>query len=97
MARNQLFVVTTYDIPDDKRRLKVAKALLDSGGVRVQRSVFEYHITTRNFERLQARLKSLVDTELDSVRHYILCETCVPRTIMLGTAELTEEPGLLIL
>lgn len=97
MARNQLFVVTSYDIPDDKRRLKVAKALLDSGGVRVQRSVFEYHITPRNFERLQARLAGLVDVECDSVRHYLLCDACVPRTIMVGLATLTEEPGLIII
>ena len=97
MARNQLFVVTSYDIPHDKRRLKVAKALLDSGSVRVQRSVFETHITQRNFDRLQARLAKLIDVEQDSLRHYLLCDACVPRTIMLGTATLTDAPGLIII
>jgi len=50
-----MFVVISYDIADDRRRLKVAQTLLDFGGERVQRSVFECYITERNYERLQRR------------------------------------------
>ncbi len=41
MAKNTHFVVVAYDIPDDKRRLKVMNTLLDYGGTRVNYSVFE--------------------------------------------------------
>jgi len=38
-----MLYVISYDIPDDERRLKVAKILLDFGR-RVQYSVFEAHL-----------------------------------------------------
>lgn len=92
-----LFVVISYDIPDDKRRLKLAKVLLDYGCERVHRSVFECYIELRDFERLQRRLQRLVDLEADSLRYYILCESCRPRAICIGQARPTPEPGLLII
>ena len=92
-----MFVVISYDIPDDKRRLKVAKLLLDFGGERVQRSVFECHITAEHLARLSARLQRLCQTEADSVRLYFLCESCRPKAQLYGVATPTEEPGLRII
>jgi CRISPR-associated protein Cas2 len=40
------FVVVSYDITDDKRRVRMAKTLLGYGQ-RVQYSVFEAHLTQR--------------------------------------------------
>lgn len=91
------FVVVSYDIPDNKRRLKAAKLLLDFGGQRVQRSVFELYITPQHLERLQARLAKLHKAEEDSIRFYFLCATCRPKVIYLGLAQPIEEPGLRIL
>jgi len=92
-----MFRVIRYDIPDNKRRLKVAKTLLDNGGERVQLSVFECHITPRYYERLRQRLERLYKAEEDSLRFYVLCETCQPKTVYMGVAKPIEEPGLPII
>jgi CRISPR-associated protein Cas2 len=92
-----MFILVSYDIMDNKRRLKIANTLLDFGGERVQYSVFECYITDRNFERLQARLTKLMNKEEDSIRIYTLCETCRPKSLRLGVAKVVEAPGLRIL
>ncbi|MDI9548272.1 MAG: CRISPR-associated endonuclease Cas2 [Chloroflexota bacterium] len=92
-----MFVVISYDIPDNKRRLKIAKTLQDFGGERVQLSVFECYTTPRNLERLQQRLQRILSEEQDSVRFYTLCETCRGKTLYLGRAKPIDEPGLRII
>lgn len=91
-----MFVVISYDIADDKRRLKTARLLLDFGAARVQNSVFECHLTPPHLERLRARLARLHKPEEDSIRIYHLCESCRPKAILIGLAQPTPEPGLLI-
>lgn len=95
--RNRLFMVVSYDIPDDRRRLKVARLLLDYGAQRVQRSVFECFITPRHGEQLRARLEKQCDPDEDSLRLYTLCENCRPRILLIGQAQPPDEPGLLII
>ena len=92
-----MFIVISYDIPDNKRRTKIASVLLDYGGERVQRSVFECYITPRNLERLQQRLQRIYDEESDSIRFYLLCENCRPRAVLMGISQPSEEPGLRII
>jgi len=92
-----MFVIVSYDVPDDRRRLKMAKLLLDFGGVRVQRSVFELYIELRAFDRLHGRLVRLHVAEEDSIRFYQLCESCRPKLQYLGQAHPIDEPGLLII
>lgn len=92
-----MFVVVSYDVADDKRRVKMARVLLDFGAERVQRSVFECYIEPRQFERLQQRLRRWLDGEQDSVRFYVLCESCRPRAECWGAARPSEEPGLRII
>jgi len=41
-----MLIVVSYDIPDDRRRLQLSKALKDFGK-RVQWSVFECHLDDR--------------------------------------------------
>ena len=92
-----IFVVISYDIGNDRRRLKTANLLMDFGGKRVQRSVFEGYITARNLKRLKRKLQELIDEENDSVRLYFLCESCRSRLVCMGAAEPIEEPGLRII
>lgn len=92
-----MFVVISYDIGNDRRRLKAANLLLDYGGERVQRSVFECYIIANHLKRLQQRLEDLIDEESDSVRLYVLCESCRPRAVCMGAAKPTDEPGLRII
>ena len=71
-----MFVLVSYDIPNDKRRTRVMKALKDFG-TRVQYSVFECDLTAEQLLRLRQRLRGLVNPKEDDVRLYFLCESCV--------------------
>lgn len=64
-----------YDITDDRRRADVAK-VLEGRGLRVQDSVFELFLDSREKQALQQLLAGLVDLAVDSVRLYPLCSFC---------------------
>jgi CRISPR-associated protein Cas2 len=81
-----MFVVVSYDISDDKRRLQVMKTL-EGFGNRAQYSVFECRLKRQDLKRLRRRLQGLIRKEEDDVRFYLLCEQCVERIIPLGKAE----------
>jgi CRISPR-associated protein Cas2 len=82
-----MFVVVSYDIPDDRRRTRVMKTLKDFGA-HVQYSVFECDLDAREYERLRQRLKKLVEEKEDDVRFYTLCADCLPRTKIMGRGKL---------
>lgn len=84
------FVVVSYDVPDDRRRQKLAQVLLDHGS-RVQYSVFECVLTPKQWERLRKRIEAIVDEERDRVRFYHLCEACVGRIELLGEGKIEED------
>lgn len=85
-----MFVVVSYDIPDDKRRLKVMK-MLQGFGHHAQYSVFECRLKRQDLRRLQKGLKALIREEEDDVRLYLLCEQCVPRIVPMGKATVAPE------
>jgi CRISPR-associated protein Cas2 len=68
-----MFIVISYDIPDDRRRTKVMKALKDFGQ-HVQYSVFECDLKRDDYARLRQRLKKLVNPRQDNVRFYVLSQ-----------------------
>jgi CRISPR-associated protein Cas2 len=65
------FYVISYDVPDDRRRSRIARALLGYGE-RVQRSVFECILDDSQYAALRARLERLIKPGEDSVRTYRL-------------------------
>lgn len=65
-------LLVCYDIPDNRRRNRVAR-LLESHGERVQRSVFECDLDTRRQARLRDRLMAMIDPDEDKLRFYNLC------------------------
>ena len=69
-----MFVVVSYDITDDRRRVRVASEL-ENFGQRVQLSVFECHLPARELARLKALVRALIDRKKDRVRYYSLCAT----------------------
>lgn len=89
------FFVMVYDIPNDKRRAKLAKSLESLGG-RVQYSVFELYLTQSELERLIKRMQKIIAEKEDSIRIYNLCETCRGRVSWLGQGQHTPTPGLVI-
>lgn len=87
-----LFYVVTYDIPDDKRRKKVAD-LLEGYGKRVQYSVFECVLTQAKYDELRSRLKKKVNFEEDSVRFYPLSGHTLHQIETWGGVPITTLPG----
>ncbi len=90
-----MFCIVSYDIPDDKKRNKIADILLDFG-TRIQYSVFECIMDNNLLEKMTARLNELV-SEDDSVRIYTLCAKCEGIVRVLGKGKLTEDPEVYVL
>lgn len=82
--------VVCYDIADDARRERVAKALLDYGR-RIQESVFLATLDGELQDRMMARLEKLVDCARDSVHVFALCGACSGRVRTLGCAEMPAD------
>ena len=76
-------ILVCYDIPDDRRRKKVAKALAGLGR-RVQYSVFLVH--RAGSAEIAATLSPLLRPAEDDVRIHPLCGTCEPKAVLLGRA-----------
>lgn len=91
MARRDFYVVA-YDIPDDRRRLRVAR-LLERYGERVQYSVFEMYLTREEWEGLWRALTRMLVEEEDHLRVYRLCLACREAIAVWGQGERTCPPG----
>ncbi len=85
-----MFLVVSYDIPDDRRRTRLHRDL-KGFGMRVQYSVFECVLEERDVARLQALVRRRITPEADHVRYYRLCEQCVARITALG-GTVTQAP-----
>ncbi len=92
---SELHVVVAYDIPDDRRRLRVAKILLGYGE-RVQYSVFECRITKVQYLRMKERLDDVIDPVEDRVSFYSLCEACCKKVERIGNTELLPEDAIFV-
>jgi CRISPR-associated protein Cas2 len=90
-----LLAVICYDCPDDRRRQRLAQALLDLG-VRVQKSVFEVEALEGRLGLLLRRLDQIVDVKDDSVRVYVLCEACRERAYVLAGLPVYREPAAIV-
>jgi len=85
-----MHVVITYDIPEDKRRTKIHKALT-SYGQWMQFSVFECNLTQTQYTKLRNRLNKLIKPEEDSVRFYFLCGCCQQKVERIGGQAVRDE------
>lgn len=88
--------IISYDIPDDKRRLKIAKILLDYGP-RVQYSVFEVQADAKALDRLRHRITAEVAPAEDSVRIYPICAACEGRIEIIGQGIVPQDPEFIII
>ncbi len=90
-----MFYLVSYDIPDDKKRNRLAKIMLDFGA-RVQYSVFECNIDDKLLDTMLKRVGRIVSNE-DSVRIYALCGKCLGAVKILGRGNLTKDEDVYIL
>lgn len=91
--------IISYDIPDDKRRTRLAK-LLEKNGIRVQYSVFECELTHGQFAGLRRDIEYLLNFEEDNLRIYRLCADCadaIERVGVKGVFENVSAPCYLVL
>lgn len=85
-----MYVVVTYDIPEDKRRTKIHK-ILKSYGQWMQLSVFECNLTDTQYANLRSRLSKMIKPEQDSIRFYFLCACCQGKVERIGGESLRDE------
>ncbi len=91
-----MFYLVSYDIPDDRRRIRLAKTLKDYGG-RVQYSVFECLLTQELFDKMIERIEAIILEAEDSVRVYGLCANCEQVIKVIGTGEVSHDEDVYIL
>lgn len=91
-----MFVVISYDIVDDKKRLQVSK-LLKNFGNRVQKSVFECRIDEKQYLDIKGKLEKIIDMENDSVRYYSLCQRCIESISISGWGTVKEDEDVIII
>ncbi len=75
-----------YDIGDDRRRGKAARACLQTGLYRVQQSVFLGTLSDNERDELVVRLESLIDAGRDSVYAFPMCRSDFAKVVLLGRA-----------
>lgn len=88
-----MVVVIAYDIPDDRRRLRVMRLLQDHGQ-RVQKSVYECDLAPRHYAALRARLETLLHPHEDNVRYYPLCRVCAGQVEVRNSPAVAASPSL---
>ncbi len=91
-----MLVLVVYDVPDNKRRTKLAK-FLEGYGRRVQYSVFECFLTLDEMTKLHDKVQKHVKENEDNVRFYWVPKDAVPRTLTLGSMPPEEPPRVYII
>jgi CRISPR-associated protein Cas2 len=90
-----MLYVIAYDIPSDKRRTKVHKALCGFGDW-TQYSLFECFLDARELVKLRARLDALLNPQEDSVRIYPLCGACQGSVETIGSKPPEEKIAFIL-
>lgn len=85
-----MLVVVGYDIADERRRLHIS-ATLKNFGERIQRSLFECHLSEAQFLALQRRIEQIVVPAEDRVRYYRLCARDKDQIEVDGLGEVTQD------
>jgi len=93
--KRRTMVVFAYDIPDNRRRSRISRALEDMG-CRVQLSVFEGWLTDEQLNEAMRFLRAQLDSGTDKLRVYRLCATCVKQVLTIGCAPPEPVPDFLL-
>jgi CRISPR-associated protein Cas2 len=90
-----MLVLVIYDVPDDKRRVKLA-TLLEGYGRRVQYSAFECFLSLDEMRQLHKRVQRAVNPEEDNVRFYWISKDAMSRVLSIGSPPPEEPPNVYI-
>ena len=92
---SEMLVLVVYDIPDDKRRTKLA-TFLEGYGRRVQYSVFECFLDLAEMRKLHQQVATRVNEDEDNVRFYWISEDALSRVLTIGSQPPEEPPATYI-
>ena len=96
-----MMVLITYDVDttseSGKKRLRNVAKFCKDYGQRVQNSVFECVLSEAQFLLLRAKLESIIDLELDSIRFYFLGNNWKRRVEYIGKITSFDMSGELII
>lgn len=84
-----MFVMVSYDIKDDIIRRKVQK-IMEGFGEKVQYSVFECLLTDSQYKLMKDKLQSVISSS-DSVRFYLLCDSCYKKIEFSGYNKVLDD------
>ena len=90
-----MLVLVVYDIPDDKRRTKLA-TFLEGYGRRVQYSVFECFLNLQGMRKLYDQVRRQVKDTEDNVRFYWISEEAMSSVLTIGSQPPEEPPDTYI-
>ncbi len=94
VGQRSYLVLVCYDITEPRRLARVAKVCL-AYGERVQKSVFECHLSQRQLNELIGKLVPLIDQRVDYLRVYKIAG--IPQVQVWGKIPLTEDEDLIII
>ena len=89
-------MVVCFDVCDDRRLYRVSREV-ENFGVRVQKSIFECHLSEAQLEKLQKRLAAHIDASEDHVRYYTMCNKDVGMIAVDGPGSVTFDPDFVLL
>ena len=70
---------------------------MENFGVRVQKSIFECHLTEGELVKLQKRLAGLIDETEDTIRYYALCNKDIKGILIDGVGQVTPDVGFVLI
>jgi CRISPR-associated protein Cas2 len=91
-----MLVLVIYDIPDNKRRVKLS-TFLEGYGRRVQKSAFECFLSLSNMQKLHNKVLQRVHPDEDNVRFYWIAADAMPRTLTIGSVPPQLPPAVYII
>jgi len=91
-----MFVMISYDIVNDKNRLRLMKFLKDYGD-RVQKSVFECNLSPKTYETVKKGVEKIINKRKDRVRYYRICKGCMERIEISGWGEVSEDEEFVLI
>jgi len=91
-----MFVMISYDVVEDKKRLKLMKFLKDYGN-RIQKSVFECNFTPKTYDLVKSGVEGIINKRKDRVRYYRICKGCVDKVEISGWGEVTEDEEFVLI
>ena len=83
-------IVICYDIACNRRRYRVDRCL-EAYGARVQKSIYECHLSEQTLSALKQELDTLIHAEEDSLLFYSLCPRDYQQVSITGQGELSHD------